>query len=142
MSEQKHESCTGCRYDLGGGRDNCTLCVAAECRDGGGFEAWKAIPESIANAASSLMQSCLSMRESRWVRQRDELLTEIEKIVGEKCRERFFEIARADKHEYGIETELDYLYQAKKALLAGGEPKDVLLNMDFIIRLNEMGLLR
>lgn len=34
------ESCTGCLYDLGGGRDNCCLCVAAECRDGGGYEAW------------------------------------------------------------------------------------------------------
>lgn len=44
MSEDKreaHESCTGCHYDLGGGRDNCLLCVAHECRDGGGFEAWK-----------------------------------------------------------------------------------------------------
>ncbi len=35
-----HESCEGCFYDLGGGRDNCTLGVASECRDGGGFEAW------------------------------------------------------------------------------------------------------
>lgn len=34
------ESCTGCLYDLGGGRDNCCLGVAAECRDGGGYEAW------------------------------------------------------------------------------------------------------
>ena len=34
-------SCVGCDYDLGGGRDNCLLNVAFECRDGGGFEAWK-----------------------------------------------------------------------------------------------------
>lgn len=34
------ESCGGCLYDLGGGRDNCCLGVAAECRDGGGYEAW------------------------------------------------------------------------------------------------------
>lgn len=34
------ESCEGCLYDLGGGRDNCCLGVAAECRDGGGYEAW------------------------------------------------------------------------------------------------------
>ncbi len=34
------ESCAGCLYDLGGGRDNCCLGVAAECRDGGGYEAW------------------------------------------------------------------------------------------------------
>ena len=36
-----HESCDGCLYDLGGGRDNCLLNVAHECRDGGGFEAWE-----------------------------------------------------------------------------------------------------
>lgn len=35
------ESCTGCLYDLGGGRDNCCLGVAAECRDGGGYELWE-----------------------------------------------------------------------------------------------------
>ena len=38
----RHESCDGCLYDLGGGRDNCMLNVAYECRDGGGFEAWTA----------------------------------------------------------------------------------------------------
>lgn len=37
---RQHESCDGCLYDLGGGRDNCMLNVAYECRDGGGFEAW------------------------------------------------------------------------------------------------------
>lgn len=43
MSEKiERTSCAGCDYDLGGGRDNCTLCVAAECRDGGGFEAYRA----------------------------------------------------------------------------------------------------
>lgn len=36
----KHTSCDGCKYDLGGGRDNCTENVAYECRDGGGFEHW------------------------------------------------------------------------------------------------------
>ena len=35
-----HTSCDGCKYDLGGGRDNCTENVAYECRDGGGFEHW------------------------------------------------------------------------------------------------------
>ena len=43
------ESCEGCLYDLGGGRDNCCLGVAAECRDGGGYEAWtdkKSLPPS------------------------------------------------------------------------------------------------
>lgn len=35
------ESCTGCLYDLGGGRDNCRLNLSYECRDGGGFEAWE-----------------------------------------------------------------------------------------------------
>ena len=35
------ESCDGCKHDLGGGRDNCRLNLAYECRDGGGFEAWE-----------------------------------------------------------------------------------------------------
>ena len=37
----RHESCDGCMYDLGGGRDNCRLNLSYECRDGGGFEAWE-----------------------------------------------------------------------------------------------------
>ena len=40
MQDKMHDSCRGCLYDLGGGRDNCLLGVAPECRDGGGFEAW------------------------------------------------------------------------------------------------------
>ena len=39
--KEAHESCAGCRHDLGGGRDNCRLNLAYECRDGGGFEAWE-----------------------------------------------------------------------------------------------------
>lgn len=38
---EAHDSCAGCRHDLGGGRDNCRLNLAYECRDGGGFEAWE-----------------------------------------------------------------------------------------------------
>ena len=38
---EAHESCDGCRHDLGGGRDNCRLNLSYECRDGGGFEAWE-----------------------------------------------------------------------------------------------------
>lgn len=38
---EAHKSCDGCRHDLGGGRDNCRLNLAYECRDGGGFEAWE-----------------------------------------------------------------------------------------------------
>ena len=37
---EAHESCDGCKHDLGGGRDNCRLNLSYECRDGGGFEAW------------------------------------------------------------------------------------------------------
>ena len=37
----EHNSCEGCKNDLGGGRDNCRLNLAFECRDGGGFEAWE-----------------------------------------------------------------------------------------------------
>lgn len=39
--KEAHESCDGCKHDLGGGRDNCRLNLAYECRDGGGFEAWE-----------------------------------------------------------------------------------------------------
>lgn len=39
---EAHDSCDGCKHDLGGGRDNCRLNLAYECRDGGGFEAWEA----------------------------------------------------------------------------------------------------
>lgn len=42
MAMTMHDSCDGCRYDLGGGRDNCTENVSQECRDGGGFEHWTA----------------------------------------------------------------------------------------------------
>ena len=38
---KEHESCDGCKHDLGGGRDNCRLNLSYECRDGGGFEAWE-----------------------------------------------------------------------------------------------------
>lgn len=37
----KHESCNGCKNDLGAGRDNCRINLAPECRDGGGYEAWE-----------------------------------------------------------------------------------------------------
>lgn len=39
---EAHDSCDGCKHDLGGGRDNCRLNLSYECRDGGGFEAWDA----------------------------------------------------------------------------------------------------
>ena len=39
--KEAHESCDGCKHDLGGGRDNCRLNLSYECRDGGGFEAWE-----------------------------------------------------------------------------------------------------
>ena len=35
----KHESCQGCRHDLGGG--SCAINEEAECREGGGFELWE-----------------------------------------------------------------------------------------------------
>lgn len=43
--KEAHESCDGCKHDLGGGRDNCRLNLAYECRDGGGFELWDASGE-------------------------------------------------------------------------------------------------
>lgn len=39
--QEPRTSCAGCRHDLGGGRDNCDIDVAYECRDGGGFELWE-----------------------------------------------------------------------------------------------------
>ena len=38
---EAHESCDGCKHDLGGLRDNCRLNLSYECRYGGGFEAWE-----------------------------------------------------------------------------------------------------
>ena len=39
MSMEK--SCETCKFDLGGGRDNCDLNVAFECAAGEGYEAWE-----------------------------------------------------------------------------------------------------
>ena len=33
--------CETCRYDLGGGYNNCRINVEAECAMGGGYEAWE-----------------------------------------------------------------------------------------------------
>lgn len=41
-----HDSCEGCRYDLGGGRENCRINAEYECRDGGGFELWDAAEDA------------------------------------------------------------------------------------------------
>ena len=35
----KHVSCESCRHYLGGGQ--CRINLEAECREGGGFEAWE-----------------------------------------------------------------------------------------------------
>lgn len=43
--KEAHESCDGCKHDLGGGRDNCRINLSYECRDGGGFELWDASGE-------------------------------------------------------------------------------------------------
>ncbi len=37
---RKEKSCETCRYDLGGGYDNCKLNLERECAEGG-FEAWE-----------------------------------------------------------------------------------------------------
>ena len=53
-----HDSCDGCRYDLGGGRENCRINAEYECRDGGGFELWDAeddAPESDAHSTPFLI---------------------------------------------------------------------------------------
>lgn len=40
-------TCDGCRHDLGGGA--CKINLEAECREGGGFEAWtsQSMPEPV-----------------------------------------------------------------------------------------------
>lgn len=38
MQKREKENCTGCRHDLGGGRENCRINAEYECREGGGFE--------------------------------------------------------------------------------------------------------
>lgn len=35
----EHDSCDGCKHDLGGGR--CRMNLEYECREGGGFELWE-----------------------------------------------------------------------------------------------------
>lgn len=35
----KHESCKGCKHNLGGG--HCRINEEKECREGGGFELWE-----------------------------------------------------------------------------------------------------
>lgn len=37
--EPEHDSCDGCKHDLGGGC--CKINVEGECREGGGFELWE-----------------------------------------------------------------------------------------------------
>ena len=39
MKNEIHDSCAGCRHDLGGGC--CKVNLESECREGGGFEAWE-----------------------------------------------------------------------------------------------------
>lgn len=41
----KRTSCAGCRYDLGGGYDNCRINLESECA-AGGFEAWEPKPDA------------------------------------------------------------------------------------------------
>ena len=37
--ELKHDSCIGCKHNLGGG--HCRVNLEGECREGGGYEAWE-----------------------------------------------------------------------------------------------------
>lgn len=40
IQTNKERSCETCRYDLGGGYNNCMINLEAECAEGG-FEAWE-----------------------------------------------------------------------------------------------------
>lgn len=35
----EHDSCDGCKHNLGGG--HCRINLEGECREGGGYEAWE-----------------------------------------------------------------------------------------------------
>lgn len=37
--EPEHDSCNGCKHNLGGG--HCKINLEDECADGGGYEAWE-----------------------------------------------------------------------------------------------------
>lgn len=37
--EPEHDSCEGCKHNLGGG--HCKINLEGECREGGGYEAWE-----------------------------------------------------------------------------------------------------
>ena len=143
MSKQKHESCDGCRYDLGAGRDNCTLCVAAECRDGGGFEAWKAKDPANIQAVGRMITAAMNMSaaKAKAFRTRDELLTEIEIIASQEFREKIFDLVNAERHKYGLEAEAMLLYEAKKWLLQGREPDDVFEFIQAKVTMLELELL-
>ena len=39
LAEMEHDSCDGCKWDLGGGC--CSLNVEDECAAGGGYELWE-----------------------------------------------------------------------------------------------------
>lgn len=43
MIDMNRTSCEGCRYNLGGGYDNCRINLESECA-AGGYEAWEPKP--------------------------------------------------------------------------------------------------
>ena len=52
------ESCEGCKWDLRGGRDNCRINLAFECRDGGGFEAYEPVEEGGEDGGDQMDKAC------------------------------------------------------------------------------------
>lgn len=58
------DGCTGCLYDLGGGRDNCCLGVAAECPYAGGGS--ECIEKQLHRDAYAYIQQ-LEAQQPRWI---------------------------------------------------------------------------
>lgn len=160
MSEEKreaHDSCEGCEYDLGGGRDNCMLNVAFECRDGGGFEAWKPRkrteseqPKHIAPAirldeifTAEVMQAgaaldvtkaavCQDWRTGIYYAQMlDELSVRITSVTDADYSKQLAEMLDANKYCYGLGEQAWLMQKALELLAAGTNRKDVMEYMEY-----------
>lgn len=152
-----HRSCEGCQYDLGGGRDNCLLCVAHECRDGGGFEAYKAKereePKQIINKelvmslneifTDEVLKATIALDVSKtlvcqdwragiyYMRTLDELSAQIASVTDADYSKQLTEMLDAKKHCYGLDEQAWLMQKALELLAAGASRKDVMEYMEY-----------
>ena len=139
-------SCAGCDYDLGGGRDNCTLCVAAECRDGGGFEAYRAKVEavekirespnisktmqSLAKNTTPMMLGDLDWRNT-YARKFDELTTQITAVTDAEFSAHLKKTVGAIWHFIWFDDQLQLLQKALDMLCPGEDRENVLSYIEY-----------